>query len=190
MVRTTPGQKIPLDKLQSTLSALEKLEEKAKDELSLRESIAFLSEKLQSALKKGYSYQDLAEILVQQEIKISAATLKQYLTELEKEKRSRPRGGKSKKNHQITAATENLPASSDKVQEDKSTVDTQQPEVDDAVDAAGAATLPQVQSTTGKKQTSEKGTKTTRRQAASASQPKDDLTSPPKDNLANEFNQY
>lgn len=189
MVRTTPGQKIPLDKLQATLSTLEKLEQKAKDELSLRESIAFLSEKLQSALKKGYSYQDLVEILVQQEIKISAATLKQYLTELEKEKRSRPRGGRSNKSKQTNAvATENLPASSDKVQEDKLMSDAQQPEVEDAVDAA--AIPPQVQSTTAKKQTSEKGTKTTKRQTASASQPKDDLTSPPKDNLANEFNQY
>ncbi|MEH2324071.1 MAG: hypothetical protein V7K32_10945 [Nostoc sp.] len=91
MVRTTPGQKIPIDKLSRTLAELEKLEEKAKEELSLRESIDFLREQLQSALKKGYSYQDLSELLKKQEIKVSAATLKQYLTEIEKEKRSRQR---------------------------------------------------------------------------------------------------
>lgn len=179
MVRTTPSQKIPLDKLQATLSTLEKLEDKAKDELSLRESVAFLSEKLQSALKKGYSYQDLAEILVQQEIKISAATLKQYLTELEKEKRSRHRGGKSSKSKQTNTTTENVSVSSDQVPEDKLTGDAQPPKTD----ILNVAAIPQQeQSTTRKKQTSTKVTKTNRRQTASASQLKDDL--------ANEFNQY
>ncbi|MCC5632390.1 hypothetical protein [Nostoc sphaeroides] len=96
MVRTTPGQKIPIDKLQTTLGELEKLQEKAKEELSLRESIKFLREQLKSALKKGYSYQDLSQLLEKQEIKVSAATLKQYLTEIAKEKRSRQRRAKPK----------------------------------------------------------------------------------------------
>lgn len=42
MVRTTPGQKIPIDKLQATLASLEKLQEKDKEELSLPESVYFL----------------------------------------------------------------------------------------------------------------------------------------------------
>ncbi|MEH2238981.1 hypothetical protein [Nostoc sp.] len=89
MVSTTPGQKIPIDKLQATLASLEKLEQKDKEELSLPESVYFLRDQLKSALKKGYSYLDLSEILKIQEIKVSAATFKQYLTEIEKEKRSR-----------------------------------------------------------------------------------------------------
>ncbi|MBN3870617.1 hypothetical protein [Nostoc sp. JL33] len=96
MVRTTPGQKIPIDKLQATLAFLEKLEEKDKEELSLPESVYFLRDQLQSALKKGYSYQKLSEILKTQEIKVSAATFNQYLTEIEKEKYSRKRGVKLK----------------------------------------------------------------------------------------------
>ncbi|MEH2003343.1 MAG: hypothetical protein V7L00_32315 [Nostoc sp.] len=96
MVRTTPGQKIPIDKLQATLAFLEKLEEKDKEELSLPESVYFLRSQLQSALKKGYSYQKLSEILKTQEIKVSAATFNQYLTEIEKEKYSRKRGVKLK----------------------------------------------------------------------------------------------
>jgi len=60
------------------------LSQKPKEELSLRESIYFLRDKLRLALKKGYSYQDLSELLEQQEIMISAATLKQYLTEIDK----------------------------------------------------------------------------------------------------------
>ena len=96
MVRTKPGQKIHVDTLQSTLEKLEQLETKPKSELNLRESIFFLKDKLNSALKKGYSYQDLSEVLEEQEIMISAATLKQYLNEMGKKKSSaRKRKSKS-----------------------------------------------------------------------------------------------
>ena len=88
MVRTKPGQKIHVDTLQTTWEKLEQLETKPKSELNLRESILFLKDKLNSALKKGYSYQDLSEILSEQKILISAATLKQYLTDLGKKKSS------------------------------------------------------------------------------------------------------
>ena len=92
-----PGQKISIDKLQTTLVELERLAEKPKDKLSLRESIYFLRDKLRNALKKGYSYQDISNFLEQQEILISAATLKQYLTEIEKEATKGKRGAKSGK---------------------------------------------------------------------------------------------
>ena len=88
MVRTKPGQKIHVDTLQTALEKLEQLETKPKSELNLRESIFFLKDKLNSALKKGYSYQDLSEVLSEQKILISAATLKQYLTEMGKNKSS------------------------------------------------------------------------------------------------------
>jgi len=85
MASSKTVQKVHIDKLQATLVKLEQLEEKPKEELSVRESIYFLRDKLRSALKKGYTYQDLSEILSEQEILISAATLKQYLTESSKE---------------------------------------------------------------------------------------------------------
>jgi hypothetical protein len=88
MVRTKPGQKIHVDTLKTALSKLEQLETKPKSELNLRESIFFLKDKLNSALKKGYSYQDLSEMLSEQQILISAATLKQYLTDMSKKKSS------------------------------------------------------------------------------------------------------
>lgn len=169
MVRTKTGQKIPLEKVQATLSQLEQLEEKAKEELSLRESIYFLREKLQSALKKGYTYQDLSEILAQQEIKISAATLKQYLTEIEKEKRSRQRGGKSTKTKQTDVATENLTA--------------QQPTAEaDAIETAEVAVNQQESSATTKKKASGRGSKNTKPQIVDEPQTKDDIV--------NDFNQY
>lgn len=95
MASAKPNQKIHVDQLEATLAELDQLEEKQKEELTLRESIYFLRDKLKRALKKGYSYQDLSEILEEQGILISAATLKQYLTESNKKAASRKRGGKS-----------------------------------------------------------------------------------------------
>ncbi|VEP12906.1 conserved hypothetical protein [Hyella patelloides LEGE 07179] len=89
MVKTKPNQKIHVDKLKTTLDKLGQLKEKPKSELTLRESIYFLRDKLKSALKKGYSYQDLSSILEEQEILISASTLKQYLMDINKESESR-----------------------------------------------------------------------------------------------------
>ena len=68
-----------------------------KEELSLRESIYLLRDKLRNALKKGYIYQDLSELLEEKEILISAATLKQYLTAIEKGATKEKRGAKSVK---------------------------------------------------------------------------------------------
>lgn len=95
MVKTKPGQKIHVDTLQTALSKLEQLESKPKSELNLRDSIFFLKDKLNSALKKGYSYQDLSEILSEQDILVSAATLKLYLTDISKKSSSRKRKDKS-----------------------------------------------------------------------------------------------
>jgi hypothetical protein len=95
MVKTKPGQKINVTQLQTTFDKLERLETKPKSELTLRESILFLKDKLTAALKKGYSYQDLSEILSEQEILISAATLKLYLTDISKKSSSRKSRGRS-----------------------------------------------------------------------------------------------
>ena len=117
MVKTKPNQKIHVDKLQTTLDKLGQLKEKPKEELTLRDSIDFLRDKLKSALKKGYSYQDLSEILAEQEIKISAATLKQYLTEINKQsasRKKRSKSGQSKKSN-LAESESNLKTSSEDV---------------------------------------------------------------------------
>lgn len=109
MVKAKPNQKIHVDKLASALDKLDQLESKPKEELTLRESIYFLRGKLNSALKKGYSYEDLSEILAEQEILVSAATLKLYLTESSKSKKSSRRSKKSKSG---SSSVKNSPASS------------------------------------------------------------------------------
>ena len=129
MATAKPGQKISLDKLQSTLVELERLAEKPKEELSLRESIYFLRDKLRNALKKGYSYQDLSDLLEQQDIIISAATLKQYLTEIEKGATKGKRGAKSVKAKQPSPEAtspeqaKDIPETSDKESSEKPKAD-------------------------------------------------------------------
>lgn len=67
------------DVVESAGSFLATLPEKPKEELSLRESMGHLRESVQAALAKGYSYQDLADLLGKQGINISATTLKNYV---------------------------------------------------------------------------------------------------------------
>ena len=97
MATAKPNQKIHVDKLSATLSKLDSLEQKQKSELTLRESIYLLRDKLRAALKKGYSYEDLSEILEGEGILVSAVTLKQYLTETKKEVNKSKKGASSAK---------------------------------------------------------------------------------------------
>ena len=121
MATAKPNQKIHVDKLQATLSKLEQLEQKQREELTLRESIYLLRDKLRGALKKGYSYQDLSEILEQQGILVSAATLKQYLTETKKEVtkgKNRASSGKTKLNSP-TALEKNIEGAPESITKNK-----------------------------------------------------------------------
>ena len=103
MVKAKPNQKIHIDLLATALDKLDQLESKPKEELTLRESIYFLRGKLNSALKKGYTYEDLSEILAEQEILVSAATLKLYLTQSGKSKKSS--SSRRKKSKSSSAST-------------------------------------------------------------------------------------
>ncbi|NEQ28918.1 MAG: hypothetical protein F6K28_60225 [Microcoleus sp. SIO2G3] len=58
---------------------LAELPEKPKENLSLREAVAQLQDQIKAALAKGYSYEDVAQILGDRGIDISASTLKNYV---------------------------------------------------------------------------------------------------------------
>jgi hypothetical protein len=60
-------------------TALEALPEKPKVELSLREAVEQMQESLKAALERGYRYEELAKLLSEQGIHVSALTLRQYL---------------------------------------------------------------------------------------------------------------
>ncbi len=85
------NQKIPVARLETTIDKLDKLHKKPKAEFTLRETIYQLRHKLNSALKKGYSYEDLAQILESQQIIISPRTLQQYLSDTRKRSASKPK---------------------------------------------------------------------------------------------------
>ena len=102
MVKAKPNQKIHVDKLQTALDKLEQLESKPVEELTLRDSIYFMRDKLNSALKKGYNYQDLSSILEDQGILVSAATLKQYLTDIKKQSSRRKKSNSSSRANKKT----------------------------------------------------------------------------------------
>jgi hypothetical protein len=59
-------------------SLLQNLPEKPKEVMSLREAVDELQEDIRAALAKGYSYDEIAEILSNNGIEISVTTLKRY----------------------------------------------------------------------------------------------------------------
>ena len=167
MASAKPNQKIHVSKLSTALDKLSQLDKKPKEELTLRESIYFLRDKLKSALKKGYSYDDLSSILAEQEILISAATLKLYLTQGSKKSsnRKRSKSSKHKTSNNVNSSKENGNSSRskdeiNKIKETKSSIKSQ--------------------TTTAKERSkSEKNTKT-----------KPKVLSGFDDDLSDEFNQY
>lgn len=73
-------------------SILEKVEAriqpKPKQGMTLREAISKFKPTITKALKRGYTYEEVAAILTDEGISIKAATLKQYLAESKGKKRS------------------------------------------------------------------------------------------------------
>lgn len=81
------------------ISFLEELPEKRKEELSLREAVDQMQDQIRAALAKGYNYNDIAKMLSDKGIKISALTLKNYAPsgrrQASKAKARRPRKSSS-----------------------------------------------------------------------------------------------
>lgn len=77
------------DKLKSILEKVEaRTPLKPKQGMTLREVIMKSKAMINKALKRGYTYEEIAAILTEEGISIKGATLKQYLTE-SKSKRSK-----------------------------------------------------------------------------------------------------
>ncbi|MGK7952499.1 MAG: hypothetical protein AB4368_27860 [Xenococcaceae cyanobacterium] len=190
MVKTKPNQKIHVDKLQTTLAKLGQLKEKPKEKLNLRESIYYLREKLKSALKKGYSYQDLSEILAEQEILISDATLKQYLTEINKQSAARKKrisSAQSKKNDSSESESNSLASSEDvTLSKDESNKSLNQVEPDKVKKVESASHLDSKSDVGASKSKSQTKTKVTSKSIKT--KPKE--LSGTNVDLSEEFNQY
>jgi hypothetical protein len=61
-------------------SLLQDLSEKPKAEMSLREAINELREPIQSAMAKGYNYEDIVKILAEEGIPTTVTTVKRYIS--------------------------------------------------------------------------------------------------------------
>jgi hypothetical protein len=94
-------------------SFLQDLPEKQKEDLSLKEAVNKLREPIQEALAKGYSYPDLAKMLSEKGIKISALTLKNYAPSGRKQSsKAKPRRAKKVQSSSV-ASVESLLDNSD-----------------------------------------------------------------------------
>jgi hypothetical protein len=72
--------------LESATSTLEGLPEKPKENWSLREAVSMLQESISAALGKGYSYEEIAKMLSEKGVEISASSLKSYLSAAKRQK--------------------------------------------------------------------------------------------------------
>lgn len=77
--RTVKSGRIHLNLVRQAEASLQDLPEKKNGLLSLQEAIHQLREPLKMALSKGYTYQELVNLLLQKGIAISESTLKNYL---------------------------------------------------------------------------------------------------------------
>lgn len=96
--KNTRGSSVTPDTVQQAIAYLEDLPEKTKENLSLKETVLHMQDEIKAALAKGYSYEDIAKMLSDKGIKISALTLKNYAPsgkrQSSKAKTSRPRKAK------------------------------------------------------------------------------------------------
>jgi len=79
--RRSPSATIHQDSIDQATAQLEALPEKPKTDWSLRETIRQLQGSINAALERGYSHKEIAEMLAEQDIRISPASLKSYLAD-------------------------------------------------------------------------------------------------------------
>jgi hypothetical protein len=111
MTKTKRNQKIHVDTVSTSIAQLKELEAKPKLELTLRETIAEMEIDLKIAINKGYTYKELAEVLAKQKILVSAGTLKQYMSELNKSSSSRQKKKSTQKKSNVAQANLKLVSS-------------------------------------------------------------------------------
>ena len=85
--------KVKTETIAATIRKLEAVPEKPKDEHTLRESVEAMKDAIKGVLEKGYSYDEVAAMLVESGISISGATLKQYMAALLKKRKPTKRSG-------------------------------------------------------------------------------------------------
>ncbi|MBD1909850.1 MULTISPECIES: hypothetical protein [unclassified Leptolyngbya] len=83
--RSPAAATITQNSIDEASAALEGLPEKPKTSWSLREAVNQLQGTINAALERGYSHQEVAEMLGEQGIRISPASLKSYLAAINRD---------------------------------------------------------------------------------------------------------
>ncbi len=78
--RSQAASKIAPASIAQLTSVFDALPEKPRETYTLRQAVSLLYEPLQTALSRGYDYDEIAAILAEQGIPISAFSLKRYLS--------------------------------------------------------------------------------------------------------------
>jgi hypothetical protein len=111
---TTKRPKVVLVKKDAVDQAgtfLDGLPEKPKEDFSLRAAVDRLREPIRAALSKGYTYEEVAELLAKQGITISPSTLKNYVpsgTRQSKDKSGASSRKSKKTGEELAIATEEV----------------------------------------------------------------------------------
>lgn len=83
--RSPAAATITQNSIDEATAALNGLPEKPKTSWSLREAVSQLQGTINAALERGYSHQEVAEMLGEQGIRISPASLKSYLAAINRD---------------------------------------------------------------------------------------------------------
>lgn len=144
--RQQAASKIAPTSITQITSVFDALPEKPRETYSLRETVSQLYEPIRTALSRGYNYDEIAAILAEQGITISAFSLKRYLSLSKAEQTQSPKSeqGKRRRGRQPKSLTEAAAEPSDATTEQpestpkrrgrKKAAVTEQPEVTEPVD--------------------------------------------------------
>jgi Tfp pilus assembly protein PilV len=93
------------DALEQAGVRLQELPDKPKEFWSLREAVAILQDEITIALNRGYTYDEVVEILADKDISITASSLKRYLATARRERNgSTRRTRRPRKSHDEAVA--------------------------------------------------------------------------------------
>jgi hypothetical protein len=106
--RQQTATKIAPDSIAQLGSVFDALPEKPKETYTLREAVAQLDTPIRTALGRGYSYNEIAAMLSEHEIAISAFSLKRYLSlnKVQQPEQSAPAQQKRRRGRQPKSASE------------------------------------------------------------------------------------
>lgn len=148
--------------IEQAAQALQSLPDKPKENLSLREAVELMQDSITAALEKGYTYEDVADMLGDQGMKIAPSSLRYYLARSKRQTQPKAKAGRRTRKTTSTAesTTDLTPAT---------LPDVQVPEEDEElepVETAAKSTRGSARTTTAKT-----ATRTKTKSSAAATKP-------------------